>query len=121
VHMKSESMANTLVLASGVVALAGAALFVANNRQDNDGAPVENLQSSQDKAASVGTLIGGLEARLESSPEDAKGWILLARSYDHLGEHDKAWNAYTRARDLGLTDTSLELKLATHVVSTIEQ
>ena len=119
--MKSKSITNTLVLASGVVALAGAALFVANSRQDNDRVSTENSQSSQDKAASVGTLIGGLEARLEASPEDAKGWILLARSYDHLGEHDKAWTAYTNARDLGMTDTSLELKLATHVVSTIEQ
>lgn len=119
--MKSKSIANTLVLASGVVALAGAALIVANSRQTNDRAPMENIQSSQDKAASVGMLIGGLEARLEASPDDAKGWILLARSYDHLGEHDKAWTAYSRARDLGMTDTSLELKLATHVVSTIEQ
>lgn len=119
--MKNKSITNTLVLAGGVAVLAGAALFVANSRQNNDVAAIENLPSSQDKAASVGTLIGGLEARLEASPEDAKGWILLARSYDHLGEHDKAWNAYTRARDLGTTDTSLELKLATHVVSTIEQ
>lgn len=119
--MKSKSIAKTLVLAVGVVALAGVALFVANGRQDSDGTRAENGKASPDKAASVGTLVGGLEARLESSPEDAKGWILLARSYDHLGEYDKAWNAYTHARDLGMTDTSLELKLATHVVGTIEQ
>jgi len=119
--MKSQSISKTLVLAGGVVALAGAALFVANSRQDDDRTPVENLTASQNKAASVGTLIGGLESRLEASPEDAEGWILLARSYDHLGEHDKAWHAYTRARDLGMTDTPLELKLATHVVGTIEQ
>jgi cytochrome c-type biogenesis protein CcmH/NrfG len=103
------------------VALAGVALFVVNSRQNGDVTLTEVAQVSQDKAASVSILVGGLEARLEASPEDAKGWILLARSYDHLGEHDKAWNAYARARDLGTTDTSLELKLATHVVSTIEQ
>ena len=119
--MKEKPLINTLVVAGSVVILAGAALFMVDSRQDNGVASIETVRASQDRAASVGTLIGGLEARLEASPEDAKGWILLARSYDHLGEHDKAWNAYTRARDLGTTDTSLELKLATHVVSTIEQ
>ena len=119
--MKSQSNAKTLVLGVGVVALAAAALSVANSRQNSDPTAVENATSSPDKAASVGTLIGGLEARLESSPQDGKGWILLARSYDHLGEYDKAWHAYARARDLGMTDTSLELKLAAHVVGTIEQ
>jgi len=119
--MKNQANIRTLVIAGSVVALAGAALFVVNSRHNDDVAVTEAAQVSQDKAASVDTLVGGLEARLEASPEDAKGWILLARSYDHLGEHDKAWNAYTRARDLGTTDTSLELKLATHVVSTIEQ
>lgn len=119
--MKKKPMINTLVVAISVVALAGAALFVVDGRQNGDVTVTETAQTSQDKAASVSILVGGLEARLDESPEDAKGWILLARSYDHLGEHDKAWNAYTRARDLGTTDTSLELKLATHVVSTIEQ
>ena len=119
--MKNQANTRSVVVAGIVIALAGAALFVANSRQDGGAHLTEAAQLSQDRAASVGTLVGGLEARLEASPEDAKGWILLARSYDHLGEHDKAWNAYTRARDLGMSDTSLELKLATHVVGTIEQ
>ena len=119
--MKIQAKIRTLVIAGGVVALAGAGLFVVNSRQNGDVTVTEAAQTSKDKAASVSTLVGGLEARLEASPEDAKGWMLLARSYDHLGEHDKAWNAYTHARDLGTTDISLELKLATHVVSTIEQ
>lgn len=119
--MKKKPMINTLTIAISAVALAGAALFVVNSRQNGDATLTEAAPVSEDKAASVSTLVGGLEARLDASPDDAKGWILLARSYDHLGEHDKAWNAYTRAHDLGMTDTSLELKLATHVVSTIEQ
>ena len=119
--MKNQAQLRTFAIAGSVVALAGVALFVVNSRQNGDVTLTEAAQVSQDKAASVSILVGGLEARLEASPEDAKGWILLARSYDHLGEHDKAWNAYTRARDLGTTDTSLELKLATHVVSTIKQ
>lgn len=119
--MKKKPMIKTLVVAISVMALAGAALFVVNGRQNGDVTVTEAAAVSRDKAASVSTLVGGLEVRLQASPDDAKGWILLARSYDHLGEHDKAWNAYTRARDLGMTDTSLELKLATHVVGTIEQ
>ncbi len=119
--MKKKPMINTLVIAISVVALAGAALFVVNSRQNSGATLTAAAPASQVKAASVSMLVGGLEARLEASPDDAKGWILLARSYEHLGEPDKAWNAYTRARDLGTTDTSLELKLATHVVGTIKQ
>ena len=75
----------------------------------------ETTQASPGRSASVGSLIGGLESRLAENPEDAKGWLLLARSHDHLGDNAKAWNAYSRARGLGLTDEALELKLAANI------
>jgi hypothetical protein len=54
--------------------------------------------------ASVGDLVAGLRARLEQEPDDASGWLLLARSYDHLGRHQEAMIAYQRARMLGRGD-----------------
>lgn len=63
------------------------------------------------KAASVGTLIGGLESRLAENPEDAKGWLLLAKSHDHLGNVSAARDAYARAKALGMEDLALEARL----------
>ena len=119
-QMKNHQIVNTLVIACGVVALAGATLYAVVERQDSVTPKAETTQVSQDKTASVGVLIGGLEARLAANPDDAKGWILLARSHDHLGNNDRAWNAYSRARELGMADESLELKLATNMVSSID-
>jgi cytochrome c-type biogenesis protein CcmH len=63
------------------------------------------------KAASVNELLTGLEQRLEENPDDAKNWLLLAKSYDHLGRHVDAADAYAKAVDLGLSDKVLEARL----------
>lgn len=119
--MKNYQFVNTLVLACGIIAIAGATLYAVVGRQGSVAPQAETTQVSPDKSASVGTLISGLEARLAANPDDAKGWILLARSHDHLGNSDKAWNAYSRARELGMADGSLELKLASNMVGAIEK
>ena len=59
----------------------------------------------------VASLVDGLKARLEDNPEDAGGWLLLARSYQHVGQHTDALAAYTRAQALGKTDIELEASL----------
>lgn len=57
---------------------------------------------------SVATLVDGLAERLQREADDAGGWLLLARSYEHLGRHRAASVAYARARALGKTDRKLE-------------
>jgi len=61
--------------------------------------------------ATVDNLVNGLRARLEVEPEDAGGWLLLARSYDHLGRNADAIDAYERARALGKADVEFESSL----------
>lgn len=61
---------------------------------------------------SVESLIGGLAERLQSEPDDAKGWLLLARSYEHLGRPREASAAYERAKALGQTDPKFEESLS---------
>ena len=63
------------------------------------------------KAASVNELLSGLEMRLQNDPGDGKGWLLLAKSYDHLGRVHDALAAYEKATQLGLTDSELEARL----------
>jgi cytochrome c-type biogenesis protein CcmH/NrfG len=118
-QMRNNQLINSLVIASSVIVLSGAALYTVIEQPDNVPVQTEKTQVSTDKAPSVDMLVIGLEARLAANPEDAKGWILLARSHDHLGNDDKAWQAYARARELGMTDDSLELKLAANLVGRI--
>jgi len=77
--------------------------------------------AKNEKTASVGNLIGGLERRLEDDPNDGKGWLLLAKSHDHIGNSAAAWNAYARARELGTNDDALETKLAARLFPTPNQ
>lgn len=65
-----------------------------------------------DKVGSVTSLLSGLETRLADNPDDAKGWLLLAKSYDHLGRSADARDAYAKATALGMTDADLEARLA---------
>ena len=70
------------------------------------------LRGQAGELASVGDMIGGLERRLESSPDDAAGWLLLAKSYQHLGRGRDARTAYERAKALGRNDPAVEAYLA---------
>jgi hypothetical protein len=70
-----------------------------------------NPHSSYKTATSVASLVGRLETRLRSEPEDASGWLLLAKSYEHLGQNEKAVAAYDRARSLRKSNYALEKSL----------
>ena len=118
--MNLEFFAKPAVLATAVIAFVAASLYAVidvptevqtMNRTAVEATPA-TTQGSGDKAASVTSLVGGLEARLANDPDDAKGWLLLAKSHDHLGNQDAAWAAYGRARELGMGDDTLEIKLA---------
>jgi cytochrome c-type biogenesis protein CcmH len=59
----------------------------------------------------VNSLLAGLEQQLRDDPGDATGWLLLAKSYDHLGRTSDAAAAYDRATELGKSDNDLEARL----------
>lgn len=63
--------------------------------------------------ASISSLVDGLEERLGKEPEDAQGWLLLAKSYRHLDRRTDFARTYSRARDLGLSEPGLDDYLAT--------
>jgi hypothetical protein len=70
-----------------------------------------DTQQPGTKVGSVASLVGGLVERLKQQPDDANGWLLLARSYEHLGEMEKAAAAYAKASALGASDEELEASL----------
>ena len=66
---------------------------------------------SSDGVPTVDSLIDGLKARLQKQPDDGAGWLLLARSYDHLGQKKEAIAAYEKATSLGQSHPELEKSL----------
>ena len=116
----SNGFVNVPLLAVIAVLLPALGLYVAIGRPDFASSvhvqqtPDSTLQTQttgeEKQAASVTELLAGLEQRLVENPDDAKGWLLLAKSYDHIGRLDDAAAAYDKARELGLSDDVLEAR-----------
>lgn len=51
--------------------------------------------------------VASLAARLKENPDDAKGWAMLARSYQNFGRYKEASDAYARAAELTGNDAQL--------------
>lgn len=101
--------------AIGVVAVAlpaAAALLYARLGFPEAGSPTHPAQhfvaakapNANGSVGSVASMVDDLASRLESEPDDAGGWLLLSRSYQHLGRTEEASEAYARAAALGATD-----------------
>jgi cytochrome c-type biogenesis protein CcmH len=58
----------------------------------------------------VNTMIERLAARLETTPDDIKGWQMLGWSYLSTAHYEQAATAYAKA--LALDPNSAELKLS---------
>lgn len=88
-------------------------LETASSRLPRQGAALRATDSANGDAriASVPSLIGGLEKRLESNPDDARGWALLAQSYAFTGRLDAAERALQRAVALGADETDLRQRV----------
>lgn len=103
------------LIALGLYALLGSPNeLTADNRQlhrnPSDSATASNSRSGM-SVASVGNLVDRLRDRLQQEPDDAGGWLLLARSYEHLGRYQDARDAYEHAKSLGKVDSDLENSL----------
>lgn len=55
----------------------------------------------------IQAMIARLTARLESKPDDAEGWYVLARTYGTLGRYQESANAYAKAAKLLPNDAQL--------------
>jgi cytochrome c-type biogenesis protein CcmH len=57
--------------------------------------------------AQIAAMVESLAQRLKARPDDADGWVLLARSYQALGRYQEAADAYAHAEALVSDDAAL--------------
>jgi cytochrome c-type biogenesis protein CcmH len=68
---------------------------------------VAATQSGEMTPQQIAANVSKLAKRLEDDPNDAKGWIMLGRSYTMMERYPDAANAYARATALNRNDASL--------------
>jgi cytochrome c-type biogenesis protein CcmH len=68
--------------------------------------------SPAEQQVMVRGMVAKLAARLEAKPDDAQGWRMLGRSYNVLGEPEKAAEAFGRAAALLPDDPGAQLDYA---------
>jgi cytochrome c-type biogenesis protein CcmH len=88
----------------GTPAAAGGVPFTGDATQMTRGSSATPVSQP---VGTVASMVEGLAKRLESNPEDGASWLLLAKSYKHLGLIPDAIAAYSRAAALGKTDADL--------------
>lgn len=115
----NQGNAKVALLAVVAIVVIAIALYATLGRPDLNSATVPASESAEQTTAStttesvgsVASLTAGLEERLQQNPDDGKGWLLLAKTYDHLGEEDKVAAAYSKAVALGVSDLDFEQQL----------
>lgn len=104
-----------VLLAVGLYAIIGrpdAAFSSASSDSRMGNSRPATTTATDKKVGSIASLLSGLEERLQREPNDADGWLLLAKSYQRLGRSPEARDAYAKAKALGQSDATLESSLA---------
>lgn len=57
--------------------------------------------------AQMESLVERLRTRMEQTPDDPEGWMLLGRSYAVMGQYERSAQAYARAVNLAPKDANL--------------
>jgi len=90
--------ARAAAVAVALVAVAGGgALYAWLGDPGLVGAPTPPVATPGAPAPDVGAMVARLEARLREDPDDARGWMMLGRSYRVLGRAADAARAYGEA------------------------
>lgn len=89
----SRKSALILLIALPLAAVAGYALL--GNPRALD--PLQTQARSRVTPEQIEAMVGKLSNKLKQNPDDAQGWVMLARSYKALGRFAEAEEAYSHA------------------------
>lgn len=99
----SRKTAIALLVALPLAAAAGYALLGNPGGLD----PMQTQPQSRVNPGQIEEMVGKLAEKLKNNPDDAKGWVMLARSYKVLGRFAEAAEAYSHASAVVDTDAAL--------------
>ena len=86
--------ASTAALTASCLAIPALAMLIYLQSSNHEWAHAGLDPGSRGPAPSVEDLIGPLRARLENSPDDPRGWMLLGASYTQVGRYAEAADAF---------------------------
>jgi len=85
------------IAAAAFISLASVAVYISLGTPGLPGQPHSVRLSAPRQNATVGELIGRVEAELRANPEDGRGWDVLAPVYLRLNRFSEAADAYGHA------------------------
>jgi cytochrome c-type biogenesis protein CcmH len=120
VHASSAPARRTFVGLATLLLAVTAALYSAVGSPDglHQGPPgLDTAATATPGPAQIEAMVARLAARLQTQPDDAEGWQMLARSYEALGRPADALPAYRELERLKPDDAAL----LTHHAVTLAQ
>jgi cytochrome c-type biogenesis protein CcmH len=85
------------VLVLGIPLLAGSLYLSLGNYQAISHSAEMAIDPDTLKLAEVNKMVAGLAEKMKATPDDAKGWVMLGRSYKALEQYPKAVEAFANA------------------------
>ena len=85
------------VLVLGVPLLAGVLYLGLGNVQAISHSAEMAVDRNTLKLAEINKMVAGLAEKMKNNPDDAKGWLMLGRSYKVLEQYPKAVDAFANA------------------------
>lgn len=76
--------------------------------------------TAEEQADMIQGMVAGLAAKLEDNPDNPDGWVMLVRSYAHLGEMDKAREAFEAATSHFAANPVIVAQIRSNVAGLVE-
>jgi cytochrome c-type biogenesis protein CcmH len=94
---EASRLHQAVVYAAAAIPVAAIALYLSVGSPSLPGRPYASRISEPVEQASAADLVAKVEAHLRQTPDDGRGWDVLAPVYMRMGEFQQAEDAYERA------------------------
>lgn len=102
----------TLLAGLGATAVVAFGIYAYLGRPDMPTMPLADRPELVAQNMNLGDAIAQIEARLKTTPDDVRGWTVIAPAYVEEGRYGDAVNAYRRIMALSGATPGLETRLA---------
>lgn len=101
-----------MALGLGAFAAISLGLYAIYGHPEMPSQPLAGRTPVQEQTIDLTDAIARIEAQLAATPDDVRGWTVIAPAYVELGRYDDAVNAYRRIIELSEATPNLQTGLA---------